>query len=81
MNSQLQAAGLQAGPGLDTVDIGAFEGRESFATDAHRKRIILRKGLARDRFKDSSSPNPGCRVVTHFGSSATAVIRPGEYAR
>jgi hypothetical protein len=47
MNSHLQAAGLPAGPGLDTVNIGAFEGRESFAPVAHRKRIILRKGLAR----------------------------------
>jgi hypothetical protein len=81
MNSQLQAAGLPAGPGLDTVDSGAFEGGESFAPVAHRKRIILRMGLARERLKDSFSPKPGCRVAGDFWSLAAAAIRPGEYAR
>jgi hypothetical protein len=81
MNSQLQAVELPAGPGLDTVDIGAFEGCESFAPVAHRKRIILRKGLASERLKDSFFPNPGCRVVSHFQGLTTAPIRPGEYAR
>ena len=52
MNSKFQAAELPAGPGLDTVDSGPLEGRDSRGAVAHRKRIIERKGLARARMKD-----------------------------